>query len=224
MSRDIVARRIGEEQQPIVIVEDFSARPDTLRAAAASASFQPAARHYPGIRAAVPDDYLTAQRDVLAPVFAQVFGGQRTIKILDVSFSIVTTPPQDLVPEQCLPHFDALEPGRLALVHYLALDGGDGTAFFRHRATGYETIDAERAPRYFSTLNAERLPDASAAPAYPCGSTETFERIAHVEGRYNRAVLYRSAILHSGAIAAGSILDPDPTRGRLTITAFFDAG
>ncbi|WP_368738193.1 DUF6445 family protein, partial [Escherichia coli] len=44
-------------------------------------------------------------------------------------------------------------------VRDLAPDGGDGTGFFRHRATGFETIDAARSAGYLATLNAELRAD-----------------------------------------------------------------
>jgi hypothetical protein len=47
-----------------------------------------------------------------------------------------------------------------------------------------------------------------------------FERTALVDAAYNRALLYRSYVLHSGAIARDAVLSTDPAAGRLTITAF----
>ena len=219
---DIVARRIGGEGQPIAIVDGFHPDPASLRAAALAAKFEPGRHHYPGIRAALPADYFAKVRPALVPVLREVFGVSG-VDLLDASFSIVTTPPGELGVEQRLPHVDAVQPGRIALVLYLAPTGGDGTGFFRHRATGFETIDAARSAGYLATLNAELRADAPAA-AYPFGDTSLFERIAHVEARYNRAVIYRSALLHSGAIAADAVLDPDPATGRLTATAFLSAG
>lgn len=216
---DIVARRIGSEGQPIAIVDGFHPDPDSLRAAALAATFGPGRHHYPGIRAPLPADYFARVRPALAPVLREVLG-VGDVELLDASFSIVTTPPGELGIEQRLPHVDAVRPGRIALVHYLA--EGEGTGFFRHRATGFETIDAARSAGYLATLNAELRADPPEA-AYPFGDTALFERIQHVEARVNRAVIYRSALLHSGAIAPGTVLDGDPATGRLTVTAFLAA-
>ncbi|MDF2385633.1 hypothetical protein JMG10_29475 [Nostoc ellipsosporum NOK] len=218
---DIVARRIGSEGQPIAIVDGFHPDPDSLRAAALAAKFEPGRHHYPGIRAPLPADYFALVRPALAPVLREVLGAGSGVQLLDASFSVVTMPPGELGIEQRLPHVDAVQPGRIALVHYLS--EGEGTAFFRHRATGFETIDAARSPAYLARLNAELRSDPPAA-AYPFGDTALFERIAHVEARYNRAVIYRSALLHSGAISPGAVLDADPATGRLTVTAFLAAG
>jgi len=216
---DIVARRIGSEGQPIAIVDGFHPDPDSLRAAALAAAFEPGRHHYPGIRAPLPADYFAQVRPALVPVLREVFG-VGSVELLDASFSIVTTPPEELGIEQRLPHVDAVQPGRIALVHYLS--EGEGTAFFRHRATDFETIDAARSAGYLATLNAELRADPPEA-AYPFGDTALFERIQHVEARTNRAVIYRSALLHSGAIAPGAVLDADPATGRLTVTGFLAA-
>lgn len=216
---DIVARRIGVERQPIAIVDHFHPDPDGLRDVAATARFEPARRRYPGVRAALPDDYFQAVRPALSGVLAHVFGHRGGIALLDASFSIVTTPPDRLSIEQRLPHFDAVDPARIALVHYLAIGESGGTAFYRHRATGFETVDGGRAAPYLDAVNAE-LAETPPPPAYIDGSTDRFERVSAVDARYNRAVIYRSALLHSGAIPPGAVLSADPAEGRLTVTAF----
>ncbi|WP_294322273.1 DUF6445 family protein [uncultured Sphingomonas sp.] len=216
---DVVARRIGTERQPIAIVDHFHPDADGLRAFAADACFEPARRQYPGVRGALPDDYFQAVRPALSQVVAHVFGHRGGIALLDASFSLVTTPPARLSIEQRLPHFDAVDPNRIALVHYLGTDDSGGTAFYRHRATGFETIDALRAPAYLGALSAE-VRTAPPPAAYIAGSSAQFEQVSAVDARRNRAVIYRSALLHSGVIPARATLSDDPARGRLTVTAF----
>lgn len=218
----ISARRIGREQQPVVVVDCFHPDPDALRARAIAGAFEPARHHYPGVRAPLPPDYFASVRPALSLVLREVFGVAGSPDLIDASFSIVTTPPDRLTPPQRLPHVDAVEAGRIALVHYLAPEGGDGTAFFRHRSTGFESIDQARAAIYYPQLEAE-LRRGGVPVGYIAGSTPLFERIDGVEARYNRAVIYRSALLHSGAIAADAVLSDDPTIGRLTVTAFLMA-
>lgn len=218
----VVARRIGNEQTPIVIVDGFHPDADGVRAAGVAATYGPARHLYPGVRADLPANYFQQVRPALLPVLAQVFGSRSGVDLLDASFSMVTADPASLVTEQRLPHVDAVQPGRLALVHYFALDGGEGTAFFRHRATGFEQVNEARSPTYLASLNAE-VSAAPPAPAFPFDSNDQFERIAVVEARFNRAVIYPSALLHSGAIAPGAVLDARPAFGRLTVTGFFSA-
>ncbi len=216
---DIVARRIGVERQPIAIVDHFHPDPDGLRDFASTAHFEPSRRQYPGVRADLPDTYFHAIRPALTSVLTHVFGHRGGVSLLDASFSMVTKPPERLTVEQRLPHFDAIDPARIALVHYLGAENSGGTAFYRHRATGYETVDAARAPAYLAAVQAE-VREEPPAPAYIDGSTGRFEQVSAVDARFNRAVIYRSALLHSGAIPAGATLSDDPARGRLTVTAF----
>ncbi len=217
---DILARRIGAEAQPIAIVDGFHPDPDALRSHAATASFEPGRNHYPGLRADLPADYFALVRPALAQTIVGVFGHRGKIALIDASYAIVTTPPDQLTLPQRLPHMDAVDLDRIALVHYLSPDSSDGTAFFRHRSTGFETVDATRSPIYLDQLNAELRHTGEPPAAYIDGSTPLFERIHQVEARYNRAVIYRSALLHSGAIAPGAVLDADPATGRLTVTVF----
>jgi hypothetical protein len=215
---------VGREAQPVVVIDGFAPDPDALRAAALEAPFGPALQHYPGVRAALPDSYIPAQRTVLAQVLGPMLGRSGAVELVDASFSIVTTPPEALNIRQRIPHCDAFGAERIALVHYLAPDGGDGTAFFRHRSTGFETIDAERAPIFFGQLDAEFRYGGLPPARYVTGDTNLFEQTLAVEARYNRALVYPSYLLHSGAIAPDAVLSSDPALGRLTVTAFLSVG
>lgn len=217
----ITARRVGREGQAVAIVDGFHPDPDALRAYAIAAAFGPARNHYPGVRADLPPDYFRRVGAPLATVLRDVLGGSGGAALIDASFSVVTTPPADLTPPQRLPHVDALEPDRVALVHYLSPEGGDGTAFFRHRSTGFETINAARGRAYTDRLRRD-LGGADPPPGYMTDGP-LFERIGAADARYNRAVIYRSQLLHSGAIAPDAVLSADPATGRLTVTAFLRA-
>ena len=199
----IATRALGREGQTLTVIDDFVPDPDALRAAAAAAQFVPGRHHYPGIRAALGEQFGRAVR----------------VEPIDASFSIVTTPPASLTVPQRLPHVDAHGADRVALIHYLSRNGG-GTAFFRHRATGFESIDEARAPIYLGQLEAELRHGGPPPPAYVGGRDLLFERHTLAEARYNRAYLYPGFLLHSGAIASGAALSPDPAKGRLTVTAF----
>ena len=219
MSPRISARRIGREREPIVIVDDFAPDPQALRAHAAKSTFAPAGDHYPGIRAALPEAYLVQARDTLSTVFVEAFRAKSRVRVLDARFALVTTTEADLTLAQRLPHVDATAPGRIAMVHYLCAQALGGTAFYRHRSTGFETISTARAAPYFAALSHEtalHLPQG-----YISGDTPLFEKIDQVEAVFNRAVFYRSHLLHCGAVPQGAALTDDPLQGRLTITGFF---
>jgi hypothetical protein len=219
----ITVHRVGREAQPVVVIDGFAPDPDALRDAAIAATFGPAAQHYPGIRAALPPSYLPSQLDVLADILGPLLGRSGAVDVIDASFSMVTTPPDQLEVRQRFPHCDAFGADRIALVHYLA-PMGDGTAFFRHRSTGFETLDEERAPIFFGQLEAEIRYGGLPPARYVTGDTPLFERIFEVEARYNRALVYPSYLLHSGAIAPDAVLSSDPALGRLTVTGFLSVG
>jgi hypothetical protein len=219
MEPRISARRIGSEGEPVVIVEDFAPDPEALRAIAADSRFEPAGNHYPGVRASLPKSYLGQASDTLALIFREVFAVTERVRVLDARFSLVTAAASDLSLAQRLPHVDAIAPGRLAMVHYLCPEALGGTAFYRHRSTGFETINAGRAPAYFAALQRET---AQHPPyGYIAGDTPLFDKIDEVAARFNRAVFYRSHLLHSGAVLPGALLTADPAKGRLTATGFF---
>ncbi|OFX06216.1 MAG: hypothetical protein A3E78_15080 [Alphaproteobacteria bacterium RIFCSPHIGHO2_12_FULL_63_12] len=214
---------IGAEREPVAIIDGFAPDPHYLRDYAAGAAFAAGDLYYPGLKAALPADYFSAVQPVIAAAMAEVFGATKGADVLRASYAIVTTPPHLLSIEQRLPHVDSLTPGRMAIVHYLSPDNADGTAFYRHRATGFETLDEARSGAYFSSLNAELSAQGAPAAAYMNGDTAQFERIGHVGARFNRAVIYRGRILHGGAISNGGALSKDPLKGRLTIASFLAA-
>lgn len=211
---------IGEEAQPLVVLDDFASDPDGLRSFAMAADFTPALNHFPGVRAALPEAYLRTQLPVIVAAAAEAFGRSGPVTVVDASFSIVSTPAGALSIAQRLPHIDAFTGDRIALVHYLSPAGGDGTAFFRHRATGFETVDEARRDLFFRHLDIEMRHGGVPPPEYVLGDTPLFECIRTEPARYNRALLYRSWNLHSGAISPANPLSADPAAGRLTVTGF----
>jgi hypothetical protein len=223
MEWTIAIERHGAEAEPVVILDGFAPDPDGLVEDAGFLSFAPVGPHYPGVRAAVPPALLRAMLAALAPVAGTVFGSG-PLDVIDAYYSLVTTPPAALAPIQRLPHFDGVEKGRLALLLYLARDERSGTAFYRHRATGYETIDAARLPAYRAALAADLAREGMPEPGYIAGDTALFERLALHRGLYNRAILYRSHTLHSAFLPADMDYRADPATGRLTINIFLGEG
>ncbi len=216
----ISVRAVGREGQMIVAIDDFAPDPDGLRERAAVADFGAAGEHYPGIRAALPAGYMDDAAPVLRRALAGIFGRHGAVETIAASFSIVTTPPEALSIAQRTPHCDAHAADRFALIHYLTHDDQGGTAFYRHRATGFETVGEGRVAAYAAALRSEAPPDRR----YVGDSDARFERIAVAEHRFNRAYLYPSFLLHSGAILAGAALSAEPREGRLTVTGFFRVG
>jgi hypothetical protein len=219
MVQHISVERIGRESVPVVVIDDFVPRPDLLADDAAMLGFVPMGVHYPGVRAVVPPALVRRFVDPLAPLIAEVFE-VRDCSVIDALYSLVTTPPEALSLTQRLPHFDGVEPERLALLHFLGGAAGSGTAFYRHRATGFETVSAARLPRYERMIDNEVRDGAVPDAAYIGGDTDLFEEIGLFEGHYNRALLYPSNALHCARIPDDLNLSDNPATGRLTVNTF----
>ena len=161
----------------------------------------------------------------IEPVLRQVFDlpAQYEPRVRMSAFSLTTTPPQQLRPIQCVPHIDNHTANQFAVVHYLCDEKFGGTSFYRHRSTGYETINSDRLEYYFKMLKQEVMADETAGCDYINGNTHLFERIARIKVRFNRALVYRSNSLHSGDISAALGLSPDPRRGRLTLNSLIES-
>lgn len=211
---------IGAEQQPIVRALDVFADPEAVSASAERAVFARVTPDYPGVRAPAPDAVLAEMRDYIDAA-AENFGlGGRRFEGR-VWFSIVTTPEERLAPIQRLPHVDGTAPDQLALLVYLHRTRHGGTNFYRHRATGYETITPERWPTYKARLEADIAREGLPPRGYVDDGAPHFERIWSAPATYNSLVIYRGNALHSGAILGGEPLPAAPRLGRLTINGFF---
>ena len=208
--------RVGSLGEPVVVIDDFHPDPDGLRRAALGADFQTRAKFYPGLQAPADPSHLKPVMPVVGEVLGSVFGGAGG-QLVQCAHSLVTLPDDALAPIQRLPHIDTPDPGRIALLHYLSDDSLGGTAFYRHKATGLDALSPETFADYRTALEAEGMPK----PGYMRGSDARFAMIHHVAARSNRAVLYRSRLLHSGMIPEGAILSDDPAKGRLTLNSFF---
>lgn len=218
----IQGRRLGLEAQPLVVIDDFHPDPDALVEAACAQSYAPRGKFYPGIRAAADPRHLAPCQDMLSEVLQGAFGYRSGAQLTECNYSLVTTPPASLLPMQRLPHYDGTAVQTIALLHYLCGPEHGGTSFYRHRATGFETITDDRFAPYRDTLQAEidaRGGDVDAR--YFSGDSAQFERIDRVAARFNRAVLYRGIVLHSGNIPDDFAFNRDPRGGRLTVNTFF---
>ena len=212
---------IGREQAPLLIIDNLVAEAGGLVELAAGKVFGDVASYYPGIRAKAPLSY---QQFVLAQMrglFSETFGLRgNTLRFTACYFSLVTTPPERLAHLQCIPHIDSVLSTELAFVHYLFKRDHGGTAFYRHRSTGFEVITQERKLEYFETVEAERVGRNPPAVGYINGSTALYEQLRSEAGVFNRMLVYRRNSLHSGSIASPAAIDPDPRTGRLSINGF----
>jgi Family of unknown function (DUF6445) len=215
---------IGEERQPVVVIDNFLSAPQLLvDDAVAHGAFDAVSdAFYPGSRAPAPAIYCFALRAFLAPIIEQAFGLQSTRITGELShYSLVMTPPERLQIVQRMPHFDNTNPKQLALLHYLCAPEQGGTSFYRHRRTRFEYIDEARVAAYKLALSADLAMLGAPLAKYICGDDALFERTASFDAVFNRVLIYRSINLHSADIAAAFNFDAHPRTGRLTANTFF---
>jgi hypothetical protein len=212
---------IGREQAPLVVIDNFVSDPDALVEIAAAKRFGDVTNYYPGVRSKVPLTYQQFILERLRDVFAIHFGlGDAALRFTACHFSMVTTPPEKLTSLQSFPHIDSSSSRELAFIHYLFKSDLGGTAFYRHRATGYEYIDETRSPEYWRVVNEEQTGPDRAKPGYINGDTVHYEQIGRQEGVFNRMLMYRRNTLHSGQLTPHFVPDPNPRTGRLSINGF----
>jgi hypothetical protein len=211
---------LGHERQPLLILDDCLADPAGVLAIAARATFAKNGPHYPGIRAAVPQAAAAALIEPLGKLLAGTFDLAKPPEFAECYLSLVTTPAQALQPIQRLPHFDGLEPDRLAFLLYLDRAERGGTAFYRQRGTGFETVDAARFAEFQSSLERGIAQHGLPPSDYIRGDTGLYEQVGKVCGRFNRAVAYRGNSLHCADLPAGFEPQADPLSGRLTLNLF----
>jgi hypothetical protein len=214
---------IGAERAPLLVIDNFVAEPERLVRKAASRRFAQLPGYYPGLRTEAPLSYQALLAERLKPLLLTYFGlAGNSFKFSLCHYSLVTMPADKLGPLQRIPHFDSVDPTGLATVHYLFNGALGGTAFYRHRKTGYEYIDAARRDAYFRALDEENIHAASTTQGYINGDTALFEQIASEEGVFNRMLIYRRNSLHSGSIDRNFVPDANPVTGRLSINTFMD--
>jgi hypothetical protein len=211
----------GRERAPLIVVENLVAEPDALVEIAARKIYSDQQTYYPGVRAKVP---LTYQQFIAAELrgpIAEAFGVRsNSLRFTGCHFSLVTTPPRELAYLQRLPHVDSLSNSEIAFVHYLFRADLGGTAFYRHRKTGFEFVDQARFAEYQRHLEEEKAGPDAPGMEYINGDTALYEQIASQAGVFNRLVMYRRTSLHSGCIGPGFVPDSNPRTGRLSVNGF----
>ena len=218
--------RFGESQSPVVVVDNFSGVVERVAQLADElAPFPPIKGNYfPGLRRVITlaDAKAYGYVHEACRQAAPFIGGAFDVKGFDLaeaSFSIVTLRPGELQTQQRQPHFDSPDQSVLAMLHYLRVPSGSGTAFYRHRSTGVERVTEANVNRFATTARAEgaRLPKDS---GYMHGSDDFYEQIGAVEAVPDRMVIYHGSLLHSGIIPPDMSFSSDPRDGRLTANFF----
>lgn len=212
----------GVEQQPVIVIDGFAPDPQGVVADAELMSFQPIGPHYPGIRAHAPAAVIRAGLAPYRDLIEDVFGAAPDLSAFEAYYSLVTTRREQLALIQRLPHYDGVERNRLAALHFLSRDERGGTSFFRHRTTGFETVDSQRLADFSQSLKADLEQHGVPQADYISGDTALYEQIAHYPGRFNRLLIYRGFTLHCADIPPDMSFSADPYLGRLTVNTFLN--
>lgn len=212
---------IGDEQMPLVLIDNFYPNPKVLIDDAARRTFRDNAPYFPGIRATLPEAYFKSLQGALSYLLVNIFQYTRGLELQEAHYSLVTTPAKDLSPMQRLPHIDGGNDMKLALLHYLCGPQHGGTSFYRQKRTGFETVPQARFDAYKNAVSEDQAEYGPPNAKYFHNSDKRFEKIHSVEAKYNRAILYFGLNLHAITIGE-SPLTENPRTGRLTANSFFN--
>ena len=220
----IASESLGNEGEPLVVVDHFFEQAAALASIAAIRPFREDVKFYPGVRTAAPKEYYLAIKRLLKTELSSRFGfDSKDILGIDCALSIVNKAPNELNLYQRIPHFDTPKKNGIACVHYLFPDDGrfGGTSFYRHKSTGFEFVNQARLKEYHDRLRGELesigVPNP---PQYIMGDTDLFTRYHVCDAKFNRALFYRTSSLHSGDIYPDHNFSGKPNEARLTLTSF----
>lgn len=212
---------IGREQAPLVVIDHLLADAEQLVELAATKKFVDDGTHFPGIRAKAPLGYQQFVLEQLRKLSGPVFGLQPgVLTFTGCHFSLVTKPAETLYHLQCIPHIDSMLGHELAFIHYLFTRNHGGTAFYRHRHSGFEVITPERESEYFRRVAEEKTGRDKPERRYIDASTALYEQVHAEAGVFNRMLVYRRNSLHSGSFVLPHAIDANPRTGRLSLNGF----
>ncbi|TRX58000.1 DUF6445 family protein [Thalassomonas sp. M1454] len=223
------AIRVGNEQTPIFIVDDFMGDYQGAIDEAIALPYRndkdSVGEYYPGIRAPVGKDYGMSLLKQTAAIFYKIFGVPRALTLYpkNGSYSLITKQEHEMDLLQCIPHFDNNDTFSFAMIHYLNNGEFGGTGFYRHKPTGYENISVGRKAQYIKTSQEFINQNGEPQQRYFTKSTEHYELIHKVEYKPNRLVIYPATLLHSAYIDNPQRdVSSDPKTGRLSANFFIE--
>ena len=215
---------VGQEENPILVVDGLLANPaSVIDFAEAEVKFVPgpAGTYFPGLRGRSSDAYVATFLDELEPAMRDTFCLRDNVRLtVSNMFSLTTIQGSKLRPLQRVPHVDNVGPRGLAVVHFLFDEPLGGTGFFRHRATGWETLSEEEQSDRYNRMVAHQLQEGPLPPGYLYDDSVHFELLFDTKPAMDRLVLFSGHQLHSATIADSVNLPNDVRTGRLTINSF----
>jgi hypothetical protein len=219
---DVELVRIGRRGIKVSVIDNVLRDPEGVAALGLAQSYvEDRGNLYPGLRAAMPESFSASFRAWLTPTLQRngMLESHQVISDDTSFFSVVTTASKDLRPIQCIPHYDSTDPSLLAAVIYLCSPRFSGTAFYRHRRTGYEEITEQNVGNYQLALNSDMRMHGAPEKKYINGDSVLFETVFSNELKFNSAIVYPARILHAAKIGKQFTAPKDRNEWRLTVTA-----
>jgi Family of unknown function (DUF6445) len=213
---------IGRRRTAVTVIDNVLQDPEGVAALGFAQSYaEDRGNLYPGLRAPMPESFSTAFRAWLTPILQRngVLASDQAIHRDQSFFSVVTTASADLLPIQCIPHYDSTDRNLLAAVIYLCDTRFSGTSFYRHRRTGYEEITDENRDNYQLALDHDLRVHGVPRREYMNGDSLLFEATFSSPLRFNSAIVYPGRMLHAANIPGPFNPPRDQGEWRLTVTA-----
>ena len=218
--------RVGAEQTPVIIIDDFAANvSELINHACQEVRFElDKVSAYPGVRGPLAKSHVIATLKPLLPLLHDVYSipMNRRVKPRNYVYSLVSIPENELRPLQRVPHADSNAPYYLAITHYLSESDHGGTGIFRHIPTGFENITEDRLHEYVRSADAFAEAQGGPPEGYITTSDEQYELFEVIDYKPNRIIMYPGSLLHSGLIKPKTDISSDPGTGRLTTNIFVD--
>ncbi|MEP7246027.1 MAG: DUF6445 family protein [Gammaproteobacteria bacterium] len=218
--------RVGRRGIKVSLIDHVLQDPNGVAALGFAQSYaEDRSNLYPGFRAAMPASFSTAFRAWLTPILQRngVLEDRQVIDCDTSFFSVVATASRDLLPIQCIPHYDSTDPNLFAAVIYLCDTRFSGTVFYRHRRTGYEELTEQNVDNYKLALNRDMQVHGVPKKEYVAGDGVLFEAIFENELKFNSAIVYPARALHAAKIEKEFERPRDKDGWRLTVTALLHA-
>lgn len=214
---------IGNEQTPIIIIDDYIEQPQALiNYANTQCNFSHDNQtQYPGIRAKLEKSLVVDYLQPLIKGLYSVYKIDNRLKPIpkDNYFSLITTPESRLTKVQTMPHFDTNDPNLIAIIHYIGNGEHGGIGFFRHKETGYELIDHQHREKYL-LMSQKKLSTSFSDTHYCTEKNADFECYKSIKYKPNRLIVFPGYLLHSSLVNPESDINSDPLTGRLTANMF----
>ena len=214
---------VGRERQPVVQVDGLLADPRSVVAfAARELEFGqgPSGSFFPGLRSRGAPSYVALFRTLLDRTLREAFSLPENCTFqFSNMFSMTTIPPAELDRTRQLPHVDSVGRRKLGVVHFLFDGELGGTSFYRHRATGWETIDEDREPRYLAIAQQEKT-TIGYGSGYRVERSGLYDLLHETVPAMDRMVIFPGNLLHGAGVPDDAKLSPDPREGRLTLNSF----